>query len=264
MIGGDSFMKESINWIITNWKLYWGDGSFQYLLLAAIIYLIGWKRKKRSVQQVLLYLLAGLLLFICPLTATFIQKCIGETVYWRVLWILPVTPVIALAGAEFPENRHTDFLHSGLIIIFISAAVICANSLLHSGNYTRTYNHQKVPDEVANICNLVQENAQEGTEVCLAADDHVASYVRVYDPSIIMPYGRRTKGSLDQNSRSLYQAINADSPDYGRIAELAADKDCSFISVAIPENFDAAGMESMGYTLIGTVNQYGVFKRMTA
>lgn len=256
-------MKDSINWIVTNWNLYWGNGSFQYLLLAAVVYLIGWKRKKRSVQQALFYLLAVLLLFLCPLTAAIIQKCIGETVYWRVLWLLPVTPVIALAGAELPEDRHPDFLRSGLAVIFIAATIVCANSLLHSGNYTRTYNYQKVPDEVANICNLVQENADEGTEVCLAADDHIASYVRVYDPSIFMPYGRRTKGSRDSESRSLYYAINSETPDYGKIAELAASLHCSFISVAIPENFDASGMEATGYTLIGTVNQYGVFKHLT-
>ena len=232
-------MKEIIDWIVTNWNMYWGDGSFLCLLLAAVIYLIGWKRKKRSVRQALVYLLASLFLFVCPLTAGIIQKCVGETVYWRVLWILPVTPVIALAGAELPEEKHIDFLHSGLAVVFIAAVIICANSLLHSGNYSRTYNYQKVPD------------------------DHIASYVRVYDPSIIMPYGRRTKGSLDRKSRSLYNAINSASPDYGRIAELAADKKCSFISVAIPEDFEADEMESMGYTLIGTVNQYGVFKRLT-
>ncbi len=255
-------MKEIIDWIVTNWNMYWGDGSFLCLLLAAVIYLIGWKRKKRSVRQALVYLLASLFLFVCPLTAGIIQKCVGETVYWRVLWILPVTPVIALAGAELPEEKHIDFLHSGLAVVFIAAVIICANSLLHSGNYSRTYNYQKVPDEVANICNLVLENSDEGTEVRLAADDHIASYVRVYDPSIIMPYGRRTKGSLDRKSQSLYNAINSASPDYGRIAELAADKKCSFISVAIPEDFEADEMESMGYTLIGTVNQYGVFKRL--
>ncbi len=256
-------MKESISWIVTNWNLYWGDGSFQYLLLAAAVYLIGWKRKKRSVQQVLLYLLAALFLFACPLTAAVIQKCIGESVYWRILWILPVTPVIALAGTELSEDRHTDFLRSGLAVVFLCAAVICANSLLHSGNYSKTANRQKVPDEVANICNLVQENADEGTTIRLAADDHIAAYVRVYDPSILMPYGRRTKGSLDRDSRLLYYLINGDPPlHYGLITKFALSKRCNFISVAIPEDFNTGAMESMGYTLIGTVNQYGVFKQI--
>lgn len=255
-------MKDVISWIVSAWRNYWGNGSFQYLLLAAVIYLIGWKRKKSSVRQVLPYLFAVLFIFICPLTAAVIQKCIGKDVYWRVLWLLPTVPVIALAGAEFPKRPETRFLHSGLAVVFAAAAVVCANSLLHSGNYVRTYNYQKVPDEVANICNLIRENADEG-EIRLAADDHIASYVRVYDPSIIMPYGRREQGALDMDSHLLCREINSSRPNYRRIARLAVSKRCGFLSMAVSEDADIGAMEDFGYTLIGTVNQYSIFKRLT-
>lgn len=252
-------MKEIIIWSISTWSSYWGNGFYHYLLLLSVLYLIGWKRKNRSSRQLLSFFFAVLFLFLFPFTAYIIQTCIGQDVYWRVLWLLPTAPLIALACAEFPEKIPSGFLRSGLVLVFAALIIVCSNSLLHSGEYTQVFNYQKVPDEVAHICSLIQDYAGD-QEIRLAADEHVATYVRVYDPSISMPYGRRCKGALDKNSRDLYQEINSEKPDYAQIARLARIKKCNFISVAIPEDFDPYEMENLGYIQVGTVNQYGIFQ----
>ena len=52
--------------------------------------------------------------------------------------------------------------------------------MLKSGSYVRLSNHQKVPDEVAYICNMISEAASASgiTEIRFASDDYLNSYIR--------------------------------------------------------------------------------------
>lgn len=271
-------MKEILSWNITIWNNYWDSGIYQYLLLAAILYLLIRRRNRTSTKQILPYIALVLLLFICPVSAAIIQKCIGADVYWRVLWLLPTAPVIALAGTELLSKRipvllsaasespksctRKKLLYLALSALFLFIAVFCGRSLLRSGVYERTNNYQKVPDAVAHICNIVKE-AADGDFVFLAADEHISTYVRVYDASICMPYGRRGQGALDWRSRRLYDAMNTgtfEEEDYIEVVTHAKAKRCNFIAVALTEHYDETIMTDAGYTQVGQVNQYGIFQ----
>lgn len=98
-----------------------------------------------------------------------------------------------------------------ILLIFIAAVLaFCGTGLNKDGFYKKVQNVQKIPDEVVSICNLINEQKEENEEIYLATDDKIASYVRVYDPSIKMPYGRGGKGASgkklqDGSINSLWQ-----------------------------------------------------------
>lgn len=263
-------MKDAISNIIFWWPLYWQEGIFQYLLLIAAVYLLVFRRKHRGTHQILPYAAVVLLLFVCPVTAFIIQKCIGASVYWRMLWLLPTVPVIALAGAEcfgsildrIQINRK--LLNGLLTLVFILTAGLCGRALLTSGDYVKVANLQKVPEEVAQVCNIVLEHADpEDDVIMLAADEHLASYIRVYDSSIHMPFGRRGKGALTTAQRRLRRFINEEELRYRPISKRAQQSDCDFIVVKINPNYRPRFMKRNGYVMIGQVNTYGIFKRET-
>ena len=97
------------------WQKYWGNGFYVYLLLAACLYFLVFGRKKERSRILSGYIVVFLAVFFCPVTAYIIQKCIGRSVYWRVLWILPAVPLIAYAGTclikkvELPDHGSTYF-----------------------------------------------------------------------------------------------------------------------------------------------------------
>lgn len=261
-------MKNVISNIIFWWPRYWQDGNFQYLLLIAAVYLLIFRRKHRGTQQILPYTAFALFLFVCPVSAFVIQKCIGAFVYWRMLWLLPTVPVIALAGAEcfgsFLDRIYMNrkILNLLLTLVFIVTAGLCGKALLTSGDYVKVSNLQKVPEEVAQICNIVLEHADPEDEVLmLAADEHLASYVRVYDSSIHMPFGRRGKGALTSPQRFLHRLLNAETLRYKKISKRAQQSDCDFVIVTIADNYQPALMEQNGYVMIAEINSYGIFKR---
>lgn len=252
-------MRETMEWILCTWSLYWGEGFYQYLLLVAAVYLLFCKRKEERTKCLLSYLAMVLFVFFFPVTASIIRECIGQDVYWRVLWILPLVPLLAYAGTEFVKGQKRFVVRTALVLMLAAAAAFCGKSLWQAGNYEKVHNYQQVPDEVAQICDLVNSN-REGDRAHLATDDYIASYVRIYDASITMPYGRAGRGARSAKSRRLYNQISAPAPNYKAIARLARSRRCNFIVVKLSKETTQAVFEKKGYMLTGMVNEYGVFK----
>ncbi|MDO4323725.1 MAG: hypothetical protein Q4C61_14490 [Lachnospiraceae bacterium] len=255
-------MKAILMWIISNWNMYWGDGFYQYLLLISVIYLLFQKRKEKNTRHTLIYSVILLGVFTLPFTAAVIRACIGEEVYWRVLWLLPTVPLIALAAADFLRKRKSRLLQIICLLAFTGIIVFSGKGMFRAVNYFIADNPQKVPSEVAYICNLVNERAEEAgfSQVRIAADDHIASYVRVYDASILMPYGRRDKGALDKYSTTLYKQINASEPSFKKIAKCAKQLECHFIIVDLRGESPFDTFEKYGYTKIGELHNYTIFQ----
>lgn len=249
-------MRIIIEWVTEIWNAYWGEGKFQYLLLIAIVYLLIKMRKVKTAVFMAYYTICALLVFLCPLTAWFISKCIGKSVYWRVLWIVPSVPVISIAAADFIRKRK-KVPKAVCAAMLVLIAALSGKSMISAGNYVWTDNYQQVPEEVVQICTLIRQDAGDG-EVHLAGDDLVASYARVYDPAFYMPYGRGGRDAVNKKAKTLYKKL-VEGTDYEKAASLARTLNCNYIAAVIPDEEQRAYLELQGYFEIGTSNDYRVF-----
>ena len=198
-------MKRALLASLDAWQKYWGNGFYVYLLLAACLYFLVFGRKKERSRILSGYIVVFLAVFFCPVTAYIIQKCIGRSVYWRVLWILPAVPLIAYAGT----------------------------CLIKKVGATRP----------------------------LATDYKIASYLRVYDPSIKMPYGRGGKGASGKKAaRWLHKQLVAEVPVIKKVVKNAKRLKCNYLVFPVPSKKKQLYMETKGFYLIGQVNEYGIFK----
>lgn len=260
-------MKEMIKGILDTWILFWGSGYYQYLILLAVLLLLLFFRKRKEARLLITYSVILLVLFFFPLSAGIIQKCIGSDVYWRVLWLLPVTVLLAYTGTALAERaglkaRKGGHKLQGLVLILLIGVIgISGKSIWSEDNYVQVHNYQKVPDEVTQVCNLISDQQEEEEEVCVAADDYLAAYIRVYQPSFYMPYSRAGKGSQHYSSMRLYQELSSPDPDLKRVVKAVRKLGCNYLVFALPSQEKQEYLEGKGYRLIGTVNQYGVFKQ---
>lgn len=251
-------MKELMKEICGFWENYWGESLVPFLLLAAVLYLLLFRRKKNAAKYALTYTAVSLFVFFCPVTAGIIQKCIGESVYWRVLWLVPSTPVIALAMTELLRQRRKM---TRLVGLFLCTVLIigAGKGIYQAGNYHLVHNYQKVPDEVAGICEMVKSDAGDSTFL-LAADNYIGPYVRVYDPSVQMLFNREGRGNFGAGANRLYLEINAPVLSYPNIAAVGRRTFCNYLVVKVPNEEQKSDMEKYGYQEVGTVGRYSLYR----
>ena len=251
-------MKEMITQIVTFWNNYWGGSLFPYLLLLSVIYLLIFKRKNAKTRYILAYLFITLFLFFCPFTAKIIQKCIGDSVYWRVLWLVPSTPVIAYGMTELLRSAR-GILKPVLVVLCIGLVAVSGQEFYQAGYYGVVHNYQQVPDEVAGICELIRQDAGD-SKYFLAADENICPYVRVYDPSVylMVSHARRyTRGG----AKKLYAQLNAPGElNYKEIARMGQRFWCNYLAVKIPNEEQKAIIEQYDYHEIGVIGRYSVFR----
>ena len=244
-------IREMTDRSVSAWKQNWGDGLLQYVLLAALLLLlIAAIRKNRDARLVLVYSMAALALFFCPFTEYVLIRAIGKSVYWRVLWILPTGIVTAYAFTLYLSMPKKEWIRVPGILAVLALIVLCGRSQRAAGNYVLTHNRPQVPDEVAQIAEVIRGDVPEG-EALAAVDDHVASYLRVYDASIRMPYGRRADGALNKDCVRLYEMLQTPGSDPKTISDLARSQECTHLVVYQPgpegmELYQAEGWQEIG------------------
>lgn len=252
-------MREYLKQIFVFWENYWGESLMIWLILAAVIFLLVFRRQKKSTRYLLLYMTVVLFLFFCPVTAKVIQKCIGETVYWRVLWLLPVLPVIAVAMTEFLKKRKNRALQLILVLFCAGTVIICGKGIYQAGNYKLVHNFQQVPDEVAAICEMVKKDAGEA-DFLIAADNYIAPYIRVYDPSIHMMFNRECRGNGGAGAKMLYLEINAPVFNYANIGIAGRKNFCNYLVVKVPNEQQKSELEKYDYREVGTAGSYSLYR----
>ena len=80
-----SYFNTAADWL----RSYAGDGWHVVLFLPALAYILFARCDKRLKRFLAAYTVLFLFLYFCPVTAKIIMDyCIGEEVYWRMLWLL--------------------------------------------------------------------------------------------------------------------------------------------------------------------------------
>ena len=241
---------------VSAWKQNWGDGFLQYMLLAALLLLLVLTiRKNKDARMILVYACAALALFFCPFTEYVIIRAVGKSVYWRVMWILPTGIVIAYAFTSFLAMPKKEWIRIPGVIAILVIAALCGRSQREAENYILAHNRPQGAEVVAQSAEVILADAPDG-EALAAADDYVASYLRVYDASIRMPYGRRADGALNKDCTRLYDLLPTPGSDPKAISDLAHGQDCTHLIVYQPGPDGMDLYKSEGWTEIGEAEGY--------
>lgn len=169
---------------------YMGTGLIGTCYLCALVYL--WLTEKRkSVRILFLYMPLSLLaLFFNPLFARLVYYTAEDEIYWRVLWLLPMTVTIAYSCVciygELNRKRGRRFAEAAGLCM--GAVIAVSGSFIYaSPSFSRAENIYHVPDAVVEICDAINV---PGREVMAVFPLELTQHVRQYSPVTCMPYGR--------------------------------------------------------------------------
>lgn len=224
-----------------------------YLLVLAYLWFTEKDRRKRVL---LLYVpLMVLVLYFNPLFARLVYRAVGDEIYYRLLWLLPVTVVVAYGTVciygRLKNRKKYWFAALSAVLVMVSGSCIYTSPHFH-----RAENLYHMPQAVVDICDAIQV---EGREVMAVFPKEMLSLVRQYTPLVCMPYGREMLVSRWQADNPLYDAMEAEVLDMNVILPLAKTYSSHF--VIVPEWKEIVGnVEDYGFVLVNRIDGYVIYQ----
>ena len=234
---------------------YMGTGLIVVLFLAAVIYLL-LNETRKPVRILFVYVpIVILLIYFNPLFFRFFYGVVGEEIYFRICWLLPIAVVIAYAVVSICE-RLDGYRRICFVLVSVAMVMVSGKLVYSSPLYSVAENRYHVPQKVVDICDAIKI---DGREVMAAFPDEFLLYVRQYSPFVCMPYGREAIQGVYNELRSV---IMSEEIDVEHLSELAKASACHY--VIFPKDRILVGeMEDYEYELFDTMHGYLIYKDTT-
>ena len=204
---------------------YMGTGLVMALFLVALVYL--WLEEKQKYVRILfLYLPAViLLLYFNPLFSKLVYGVTGDEIYYRILWLLPITLTVSYTGVSVygKLSGWTKRVFAVCIagIIAVSGSYVYSNPYFHKAE-----NQYHVPDSVVAICDAIQV---PGREVMAVFPAELLQYVRQYSPATCMPYGREVLVPTWNFLSPLFDVMEAEVIDMEKLVPMVREAGCHYV-----------------------------------
>lgn len=236
-------------------KLYTGLKPLLALSLLMWLFLLVTERNKK-VRIVLVYapfVAAALFLFPVSRKAFVAAGLDGET-YYRVLWTIPMGVIFCYGACRlFAGHRRIGLVIAGALVIF------CGSFVYQSSYITRAENLYHIPDTVVKICDRIKSGDPK-VRVSAVMPTELIHFVRQYDASINMPYGREMLVERWEYYNAVYEAM--EKPEVVNMEELLAvtrQENCEYLVMGQEKQTDVDPQES-GLVLIEEIDGYRIYQ----
>ncbi|MEG1618082.1 MAG: DUF6077 domain-containing protein [Bacilli bacterium] len=180
-----------------------------YLIL--ILYLIAciflWFKGSKAEKFIFcFYPIFLFLTFLNPLLMPFIAKYLtGAPVYWRLFWLLPIYPTIALALIKFYCQYKINQIYKSLIsCCLLIPMLLPQNFIFNPSNYTFTGNLEKIPQNIITVCEITEQNI--ANPIIISPPDYVV-FIRQYSSNIKLVWSRVSE--INKNNSDQFNKLCA-------------------------------------------------------
>ncbi len=237
---------------------YCGTGIYPFLFLVSMIYLL-FTEKDRRIRIVLVESsLVIAVLFFFPVFKMIMDQVEEAGTYYRILWLLPMTVVIAYAGVKV-IGQHTRI---GLAVLAV-VCVLAGDYLYDNPNISVAKNRYHIPEEVAAICEVIMPEEDE-ERVWAVFPAELIHFVRQYTSEVQMPYGREmlvdTWGRVIDHP--MYLLMETDVVELSLVAELADDYTLHYIVLNKAKPVNGAP-EECGLERIAEIGGYDIYRNVS-
>ena len=275
-------MSEVIGSMQSALELAGGSPGLSAVFLASLIAL--WYRKfqrELPVGCLFWYGTITLSMLIIPGFLAFVGNFWPELLTdYMILWILPVVPVILIAGVNaFPfygERKDRVFF----LMAFLAILILAGATVYQRNQHNLIENREYIPDSELEMLEKAEEYREKEQQetVLLWADQEIMNYARIYSGHIYLMYGKDLwLGGMDSQMHQIYEDWQQEAYIYmenaplymDEIVDIAALRECDILifsrnlfemyDVGIPEYlgegqylFYQAGKEYLMYVSAGT------------
>ncbi|MBQ9065138.1 MAG: hypothetical protein IJ123_06800 [Blautia sp.] len=251
-------MTDSLNNSLQVWQMYWGESYMGWLVIICfIIAAVFAFRNHRLIPAVSVTAFLAAVFFL-PVTENIMTKISEESVYWRYLWVIPGFLIVGLAFTCLIKLLPKTWMRIPAICAAAAVIAFCARGQSVGSFYEKPANIEKVPGVVASVADLIL--SEEADNYCVATDDFIASYLRVYAPEIKMLYGRRGDGNQSRDAFHAYQLLAMPELYMDVIPVVARNAGATHIIVRAGIEKGDEMMAQAGWSKLADVEDYSIFK----
>lgn len=253
-------MNEWITQIQNYIEQYVNGSPVMYMYIAGLVFLcFRGKDKRRMLVYLSLILMA---VIFNPILYGYIWIKLIEYAFWRMLWMIPVLPVIGAAVVELSCIIKKEWVTYVITLAFIVIVLLkCDNIYRQEGVFVETDNYYKLSQASVDIGNYILQYREEPV---VLAPESICCHLRQYDGNIRLIYGRDVWGYVlpitDESINELIRMMRDNTGDTARLTELAKEKDTDII--ILPINTGFVGLENYGYVMIDSMHGYNIYLRV--
>lgn len=227
-----------------------------YLLSAAYLWM---KEERGHIRILFLYTPAVLLLFYFnPVFGALMRSALGGEIYYRILWLLPISISIAYASVHiYGQLRLGGRRRADLAALCMAGILMASGSFIYSSPYFfRAENPYHMPDSIVRICDAI---LVPGREVMAVFPLELVQYVRQYSAFVCMPYGREMEIARWNFNHPLCDAMEQEVIDMDRLVPLAREYRCHYVIFRGGQRLKGEPGD-YGWTLFGEIGGYTVYR----
>lgn len=235
-------------------RSYVGTGLIIGFFLVAVVYLF-FVEKDKVKRLLFVYVpMLLLLLYFNPLFGELLYRLIGDEIYYRVLWLMPITLVLAYSVVKvcqtLQQRMRAVFLVMAALLIMISGSFVYKN--IH---FRKADNLYHIPQTVVDICEAIEV---EGREVMAVFPREMIQYVRQYSAYVCMPYGREAIEAQWNTYDELQLVMEAEVLMLDKMAPLAKEKGCHYVIVESTKKM-LGDLSKYDYELFDSIGGYDIY-----
>ena len=206
------------------------SGVIHFVLFAAALvccfFLGKWERRRLFFPAALV-----LVFFFNPFFYKYVGMRFLSGVYWRLLWMLPSSFVLAYTVVKLSYRLKKDAWRIGVVAVACVVIAVTGKPIFSGETYTERENVYELPSAAIEIADFVELWMTDWKETMIVPNELLCS-IRQYSASACLLYGRNAEGFLadiGEDEAKVYQEMSSETPDVELITEIARNKNCRFI-----------------------------------
>ena len=178
---------------IRYWKETAGVGHWFFIAFPVVlICLLIWFKGRRD-----RFLIPSILISLVIINPLFYKKWeeLGLYAYWRILWVVPVIPIVACLVPSISERIQKGWIKAIVAVVGVGLIVFGGTFLYNGvgGSFVEAANASKLPDYVVQIADRLLELDEHPK---IIAQDPIGVYIRQYTGEIDTLFGRDLYGYM--------------------------------------------------------------------
>ncbi len=183
-----------------------------------------------AIKRLILY--PTLLIVFVIMNPILYQLVFSRVIYWRLLWVIPGTCIIAYIICQLVKTSRTPVKKFFVFVCLCLFIALSGSNVYNNVKFKKTQNLEKIDAGVKEVGDIILKNCDQPK--CLLRSKYL-SQIRQYSPDIELLYGRNVYNNYitgaSAEHRKAADEMEKKNPDYPFILEEFKKGNCNIIVV---------------------------------